>query len=209
MDVAGPVLANEPRVARRDVADVRREPVARVERVHPAHRPVAHDLGHDRRRRDRGAALVAVDDRHVLGRRRSEAEAVDEARLGRRRKRMQGSSEPVQIRPVQALAVDLAGGDDLDRDPGCAGENGAEELFPVLGRDLLRVVQLRERTNAMVAERVVVEKDAGDDERSGEGAAAGFVSPGDEASAELSVEPQQPLPRLRRVEPALLLRAQR
>jgi hypothetical protein len=42
----------------------------------------------------------------------------------------------------------------------------------------------------MVTQRVVVEEDARDDERSGERAAAGLVSPGDEASAEPSVEPQ-------------------
>jgi hypothetical protein len=98
---------------------------------------------------------------------------------------------------VETLAVDLARRDDLHGDPGRAGENRAEELLSVLRRDLLGVVQLRERPNAVVAERVVIEQDAGDDERACEGAAAGFVSPGDEASAEPSVEPQQPLPRLR------------
>jgi hypothetical protein len=206
VDVARPVLADQPRVPRRDVADMRREPVAWVERVHPAHRPVADDLRHDRRRGDRGAPLVAVDDRNVIGRGRSEAESVDEAGFGRRGKRVEGPSKPVQVRPVQALAVDLARRDDLDGDPGRTGENRAEELLSVLGRDLLRVVQLRERPNAVVAKRVVVEEDAGDDERAGERAAAGLVSPGDEASAEPSVEPQQPLPRLRPQKPALLLR---
>ena len=49
-----------------------------------------------------------------------------------------------------------------------AGENGPEELLSILRRDLFRVVQLRERADAMVAERVVVEKDSGDDERAGE-----------------------------------------
>ena len=59
----------------------------------------------------------------------------------------------------------------------------------------------------MIAKQVVVEQDARDDERAGERAATGLVSARDEASAELSVEPQQPLCRLRRLPPALLLRA--
>ena len=110
---------------------------------------------------------------------------------------MQRTAQPVQVRIVQPDAIDLPRRDDLNGNPGCAREHRPEQLLTVLRRDLLRVVQLRERPNAMVAQRVVVEKDAGDDERAGERAAPCFVSPGDEASAELSVEPQQPLPRLR------------
>src|SRR5207253_2570564 len=70
--------------------------------------------------------------------------------------------------------------------------------------DLLRVVQLRERTHTMVAQVFVIEEDACDDERPGERASAGLVSACDVASAEPSVEPQQPLARLRRLQPALL-----
>jgi hypothetical protein len=69
---------------------------------------------------------------------------------------------------VQPHAIDLPRGHDLHRDPRRAVQDRAEQLLPVLGRDLLRVVQLRKRTNAMVAQRVVVEQDAGDDERAGE-----------------------------------------
>jgi len=78
---------------------------------------------------------------------------------------MQRTAKPVQIRAMQPYAVDLTRRDDLDGDPSCAVEHRAEQLLPILGRDLLRVVQLRERPDAMVAERVVVEKDARDDER--------------------------------------------
>jgi len=68
---------------------------------------------------------------------------------------------------VQALAVDLRVRDHLDGDLRRRREHGAEEGLPVLRADLLRVVQLRERADAMVAKRFVVEKDAGDDERTG------------------------------------------
>ena len=166
--MARAVLADELRVARRDVADMRGEPVARIQRVHAEHRPVADDLRHDRGRGDRRAARVAVDDRHVLGRGRPETEPVDEARLGRRRERVQCASQPVQVRAVQPDAVDLTRRDNLYRNTRGAGEHRAEQLLPALGRDLLRVVQLRERPNAVVAQRVVVEQDAGDDERAGE-----------------------------------------
>jgi hypothetical protein len=57
--------------------------------------------------------------------------------------------------------------DHLDRDLRRRREDGPEESLPVLGADLLRVVQLRQRADAMVAQRVVVEKDACDDERAG------------------------------------------
>ena len=81
---------------------------------------------------------------------------------------MQRTAQPVQVRPVQPGAVDLSRRDDLHGNPSCAREHRSEQLLAVLGRDLLRVVQLCERPNAMVAQRVVVEKDAGDDERAGE-----------------------------------------
>jgi hypothetical protein len=132
MDVARAVLANEPGVARRDVADVRREPVARVERVHPKHRPVADDLRDDRGRRDRRTALVSVDDRDVLRRRRPETKSVDQASLSGGRQRMQGAPKPVQVRPMEPDAVDLAGRDDLNRDSGCAVQDSPEQLLAVL-----------------------------------------------------------------------------
>jgi hypothetical protein len=90
---------------------------------------------------------------------------------------MQRTTQPVQVRPVQPGAVDLSRRDDLHGDTGCAREHRPEQLLTVLRRDLLRVVQLRERPNAMVAERVVVEKNAGDDERAGERAAARSSAP--------------------------------
>ena len=85
MDLGGPPLADDRRVAGRDVADVRGETVLRIERSQPPHRPVADDLGDDGRSRNRRALLVAVDDRSMLGRGRPEPEAVDETDLGGRR----------------------------------------------------------------------------------------------------------------------------
>ena len=162
------MLADEPRVARRDVADVRREAVTRVERVHPAHRAVADDLGHDRCGGDRGAPLVTVDDRDVLGRGRAEAKTVHQTRFSGRRQRVQRPTQAVQVRAVQTDAIDLTRRDDLDGDARRARKHGPEQLLTILGRDLLRVVQLRQRPNPVVTERVVIEEDAGDDERAGE-----------------------------------------
>ena len=65
---------------------------------------------------------------------------------------MQRTTQPVQVRPVQPGAVDLPRRDDLHGDPGRAREHSPEQLLTVLRRDLLRVVQLRERPNAMVAQ---------------------------------------------------------
>jgi hypothetical protein len=68
---------------------------------------------------------------------------------------------------VQPLAVDLRVRDHLDRDLRRGRKHCAEERLPVLRADLLRVVQMRERANSVVAQRVVVEENAGDDERPG------------------------------------------
>lgn len=68
---------------------------------------------------------------------------------------------------MQPLAIDLRVRDDLDGDLRRRGEHRPEELLPVLGADLLRVVQLREWTNPVIAHGLVVEKNACDDERTG------------------------------------------
>jgi hypothetical protein len=62
-----------------------------------------------------------------------------------------------------------------------------EQRLAILGRDLLRVVQRRERTDARAAKLRVVQEHARDDERAGEGAATCFVGTRDEAHSELPV----------------------
>ena len=140
----------------------------REERVEAAHQPVAGDLRDDRRGRDRRALLVAVDDGGVRRRRRPEAEAVDEARLGRRRQRREHDAQAGEVAAVEAARSISPCEIDADGDPLGAGDDRAEELLAPLGRTLLRVVQERERADAVVAQRGVVEQDAGDDERPGE-----------------------------------------
>ena len=80
---------------------------------------------------------------------------------------MQRTTQAGEVRPVEPLAVDLRVRDDLDGDLRRRGEHGPEQHFSVLRAHLLRVVELRERANPMVAQRLVVEKDACDDERPG------------------------------------------
>ena len=153
MDLARPALPYEPRMGRRDVADVRGKAVARIERVEPPHRSVADDLGHDRGGCDCGASFVAVDDGHVLRRARPEAEAVDETGFCRRRKRVQGSPQAREIRAVQAFR----GRSRPARSPAPrsashsrARRGRAPRAAP--GFHLLRVVQKVERADAMIAQ---------------------------------------------------------
>ena len=80
---------------------------------------------------------------------------------------MQRPPHPSEIRAVQPLAVDRRVRDHLDRDLRRRRKHGAEERLAILWADLLRVVQLRQRTNAVVAKRFVVEENAGDDEWAG------------------------------------------
>ena len=58
---------------------------------------------------------------------------------------------------------------------------------------LLGVVEVGERPDLVVAQTVVVEQHAGDDERPGERPAARLVRTRDEARAEPAVEPEEPL----------------
>ena len=154
----------------RDVADVRGEAVRREEAVHPPHQPIADYLRHDRGGGDRGAPLVAVDDRGVFGRhrRRSEPEAVDEADFARRRERVQRGTEAVQVAVVEPVAVDAGGRERVDADPLGTAEDGAEQLLAPLGRQLLGVVEQGERPDLGATERSVVEQDACDEQGPGE-----------------------------------------
>ena len=68
---------------------------------------------------------------------------------------------------MKPLAVDLRVGDHLHGDLRRRGEHRSEERLAILRADLLRVVQLRERANAMVPQRFVVEENSCDDEGAG------------------------------------------
>jgi hypothetical protein len=92
---------------------------------------------------------------------------------------------------VQPVAVDRLGGDDTDRDSRRAARDGAEEyLASVLGH-LFRVVQKGEWANAVVAQALVVEENARDDQRSGEAPATSLIRPGNEPRTESSVESEK------------------
>ena len=68
-----------------------------------------------------------------------------------------------------------------------------EERLALVGRHLLRVVQRGEPPDARAAKELVVEQDAGDDERPGERASPGLVRARDEADAETPVVCEKPL----------------
>jgi hypothetical protein len=82
---------------------------------------------------------------------------------------------------MKPVAVDLRRRDHANRERARARYDPAEELLALLDRELLRIVQACERTNAVIAEGLIVEQNSGDDERPGEAAASGLVDPCDEA----------------------------
>jgi len=176
------------RVLGRDVADVRGEAVGGKEAVHAMHQPVADDLRDDRGGGDRRAALVAVDDGGVLGSGRAEPEAVDEADLTGRSEGVQYGAQAAEIADVKAVAVDPRRRERLDADPFRTADDSLEELLALLPRELLRVVQERERPHLRAAQRLVVEQDAGDEERPGQRPAPRLVGADDVAGADAPVE---------------------
>ena len=104
-----------------------------------------------------------------------------------------GRSEPPQVRAVEPVAVDVGGRDHAHRHLRRGEEHRLEELLAGLGLDLLRVVEEREGARPVAVQELVVEEDAGDDERAGERAPAGLVRAGDEADAEPAVVAKEPL----------------
>ena len=94
---------------------------------------------------------------------------------------------------METMPIDRAHGHDPHADRGRARSDGLVQRFTLLDRDLLRVVQGRERPDARAAQRVVVEEDAGDDERPCERPAPRLVRARDEPHAELAIESEEAL----------------
>ena len=118
------------------------------------------DLGDDRRGRDRRALRVPVHDGPVRRRERAEAEPVHETDLGGRRERGERLAQRAQVRAVEPVAVDALRRDDADDDPRRARATRLGRALALVRRDLLRVVQERERPHGVVAQALVVEEDA-------------------------------------------------
>ena len=112
-------------------------------------------------------------------------------------------AETPQIRAVESFPVDLRGRDHANRDPRRRGKDRVVEPLAFVGIDLFRVVEPRERPHPAVAQRGVVEEDACDDERAGEGASARLVRTGDEARLEATIESEQALARGERHAPRI------
>src|SRR5829696_8376947 len=89
---------------------------------------------------------------------------------------------------MQPAPVDLGRRDDPYGERLRARHDAVEELLALVRRELLRVVQPRERTAAVIAQELVVEKYAGDHERPGQRPTACFVHARDEPPPEAAVE---------------------
>jgi hypothetical protein len=188
VNFGGATLAHDGRMSGRDVADVRREAVVRIQRGEPAHRPVADDLGHDRCCGDGGALLVPVHDGAVLRRAGTETKAVHKADLGRRRQLPQDRAHRGEVRAMEAVRVDLTRRDRTDGNPLGTSDDGPKQRLPRRAGQLLRIVEQRERADTVVPQAGVVEQDARDDERSSERASARLVRPCDKPRAEAAVK---------------------
>ena len=96
---------------------------------------------------------------------------------------------------MEAGPVDLGVRDHPDGHALRTRQYRAIELLPLVRVQLLRVVQIGERPDAMVAKSGVVEQHARNDERSCERSPARLVRSRHPAGAEAPVEPKKPLPR--------------
>ena len=96
---------------------------------------------------------------------------------------------------MEPVAVDHPWWEHVDGDPLGARDDRAVELLPRVRVDLLRVVQERKRPHAVVAQALVVEQHARDDQRPGEWPPACFVRTGHEPAAEVPVVAEELLAR--------------
>ena len=140
-----PVRAHRPGVLGGDVADVLLEPELRVVRGDALHEPVTRDLGDDRGGRDRGAAPVAADHGAMRACAARDAEAVGHAHVRLGVERAESPTERVQVRPVQAAAVDLGRRHDEDRDLCGPRDHRLEQLLAAGLGMALGVVEQAER----------------------------------------------------------------
>ena len=92
-----------------------------------------------------------------------EPEAVDEAHLGSRREVGEDVAEPVEVRAVQAVPVDVAGRDDPHGHVRRASSTAEQHLAHLGATCFESFSSASGRVDAV--QRVVVEEDAGDDER--------------------------------------------
>jgi hypothetical protein len=89
---------------------------------------------------------------------------------------------------MEAVRVDLTRRDRTNGNLLGTPDDCPKQHLPRRGGQLLRIVEQRERANAMVAEAGVVEQDARDDERSSERASARLVRPCDKPRPEATVK---------------------
>ena len=193
MEARGSEDTNRTRVRGRDVADVRDEAVARIERVEASHHAIPDDLRHDRRRGDRRASRVTVDERSMRRRGCAETEPVDETGVCRRMEISKNGSKRCQIRAVKARTIDLSSGNRANADLRRAADDRMKELLPLFVADLLGVVQSRQRPDLRTAECLVVEQHSGDHERPRERATTRLIRACDVANTEAAIVCEEPL----------------
>ena len=212
MQRAGPALAHDRRVSRRDVADMGGEAERRVESIEASHRPVTNDLRHDRRGCDSGALLVAVDDGAVhtappgrAGSRRRAARPPRPTawRAAARALRLQRCSPKRSISPGETTSTATFAAvrrTATKRDSRSSGSSCFESFSRASGEE------------PAAAQILVVEQDGRRDERPGEAATPCLVRPRDEAGVETPVERDEPAAaaaRRRQSRPRPRLRAHR
>ena len=179
----------------RGVANVLCEAPARMQSVRVTHVAVARDLGDDRRRRDRRAGGVAVDDRALRALEFRNREAVDQAHHFPGDAARHGDdrgAQGCQVGPVQAAGVDPADAARDHRDAGRGAQHAREQLLARLLGVLLGVVERCERTQIRGGERLVVEQHAGRHQRPRQRTATGLIRAGHQPHAEAPVEGEQP-----------------
>lgn len=186
VDGAGAVVAEGFEVLGSGVALVIRETVLGEKVVVFGHEAIAGDLGEDAGGRDGEAFGVAIDDRGLGATDGEDVGPVDEGVV-----RNEGEFQHGFVHGAEGSLQDVDGVDDFDIDGGDGGTDLAgggkelEKFFALLFVELLGIVQALEFAWEAFLNPFAGEAHDGGDNRSGERAAAGFVSTGDAGATAL------------------------
>src|SRR5688572_14069599 len=160
------------------VALVLAETILRKTGAEVPHNRVARHLRDHARGRDAEAVAIAIDDRRLRQRERKNRQSIDEDMLGLPRQRFQRGAHRLMGGTEDIDRVDLDGIDHADRP-----ENGV-----VRGKFLVNLLALLRQKLLGIVQPPMLEflwqNNRGGYDRTGQGAAAGFIDPGDRGDTE-------------------------
>ena len=156
------------------------------------HEAIAGHLRHHRRRSDRGAATISPDDPAMRRCARTQVKPVDEARRRRRFERRERSGQQVQVRDVQAVAIDGSTRRGHHRHLLGIPQDRVGQLVAHIRRNELRVVQPAKLSTRPPADSIEIEDDSRRNEGTRQAPPTRLVGSGHQSLAQPPIKGEEP-----------------